>query len=54
MPRAFRNRRDFLLQSSAAAEFVPYFLSKPRTLADETSHRSHAGPSLSNGLRDEM
>ena len=40
MSRTIRKRRDFLLQSSAAAAFVPYFFSQPRTLADDSKAKS--------------
>lgn len=40
MSRTNRNRRDFLIQSSASAAFVPYFFSQSRTLADETKSKN--------------
>ncbi len=40
MSRSNRNRRDFLINTSAAAAFVPYFFSQSRTLADETKSKN--------------
>ncbi len=40
MIRSNRNRRDFLINTSAAAAFVPYFFSQSRTLADETKSKN--------------
>ncbi len=40
MSRTNRNRRDFLIQSSASAAFVPYFFSQSRTLADATKSKN--------------
>ncbi len=40
MTRSNRNRREFLINSSAAAAFVPYFFWQSRTLADETKSKN--------------
>ena len=40
MTRSNRNRREFLINASAAAAFVPYFVSQQRTLADETKSKN--------------
>ncbi len=40
MTRSNRNRRDFLINTSVVAPFVPYFFSQSRTLADETKSKN--------------